>query len=647
VSALVNRLVVDLAPFPMKNTPGLAPVVKYFLTFWEPNLPVVLLNRPSFLIPPPEWSFDLGTFYNICHDYTIEVGMPAIVKKFTPEQIALLKRDGATDEDIRELEASLDPVTWSESYLTDPDVGKTKFECRDQFKALLRDGSLNRAARVGRQQGKTVHMCVDILHCAGINQHAVILIFVPEKKNMNRMLEIMQNLIRGSELRTSYRLGTRKKLRDALEPEYDYEIKASTGSVIRFFFMKQRPDKARGQTATHIYVDEAEYLPDKAWPVINGIIKGNPNIPIWASSTPSGLEDTWFRQFCDKCADPKNKNGAEYHLPSTLEKNWPQIEARLRELIFDEVTWKLEVLAEWAEAKGAVYKGSAIDEALMRGALAGRYLTMEELRQTLEYERGSKYLGVDWNNPQNGVRIIEICTMFGRPWVTRHESISYAEYTQSRSVERIVNLYKEGKHLVISVDSGYGETQIELLQKELPKVGGEPSKLLNIVDSTKKEKMVVEYDSPETGGRRRNTIVVRVKTKIVGLLAKYLEESLVLPKEEEGKRDGLIKELRNFRRKGYQRDGGFEYTDNTHSLSALQFCVHGYDIFSNSLQMRPQSAHLNIQTAELYDVVRESRSVQAAQNVARIATGSLGPIRGGQSRSRTAGLYGGTRRTLL
>lgn len=940
----------------------------------------------------------------------------------------------------------------------------------------------------------TVHLCVDILHTAGTHVRSTILVFVPEKKHMNRMLEIMSNLLRGTDLQGSFRMGTTKRIKDSLEPEYDYEIKASTGSVARFFFMAQKPDKARGQTGSDIYVDEAEYLPEKAWPVINGIIKANPNIPLWASSTPSGLEDTWFRNFCDRCSDPKNKNGTEYHLPSTLEKNWKEIEARLRDLFYDEVSWKLEVLAEWAEARGAIYKKEIIDEAIERGAIAGRFLPLEEIRSMLEYERGDKFLGVDWNNPQNGVRIVEITTMFGKPWLTRHETITYNDYTQLNAVHRILELHKEHKYAIVSVDAGYGEcvhkdtlinipegvkrigniekkdivmahtgvfqevtgkvvradkkdayriipskcvptitssthpflvyqttdrfndskfsedalkwkrvdainkekdfiaipkseysgstsqslvvdikeligsdkgfryddthvwydnsyhvrersyyskqeiasitgasistvqrirknikegcplnniqqelyteyqklfdnypvlikhkryinilsedfqviygwylsegncnpssieisqannhnqedfdrlikssielfgvsnislyprkdkrknasditrlfvygkiisrtfetiggklapnkhiyfpllkypaslgtlvkhifvgdghtssngfeisitsfhliyqlrqilidcgilpslynipprnlrclsqirldvsgnsnvmnkfviftglkyvnrertnrrkyiemeqymlvpiskleyigkmsglvdievkdsrsfcgngialhnTQIELLQKGFINNGVDPANLLNVVDSVKKEKMIIEYISPETHARKRNEVTVRIKTKIVGLVAKYLEQDLVLPRVEDEYKTGIIKEIRNFRRKGMTRDGGFLYSDKTHSLSALQFCVHGYDKFISSSNRQTSLSHDSMRTNDLTEVLQAKYQKAVATHAIAVGTFSNRHKR----KTRTTGLsYGGTRRSIL
>jgi intein/homing endonuclease len=488
----------------------------------------------------------------------------------------------------------------------------------------------------------TVHMCVDILHLAATKSNATVLIFVPEKKNMNRMLEIMKNLLTGSPIESSFSMGRKMRVKTKLEPQYDYEISSTSGSVVRFFFMAQKPDKARGQSVTHIYIDEAEYIPEKAWPVITGMFKKDPNIPTFASSTPSGLEGTWFREFCDACSKPGSVRGSEYHIPSTVEKNWPEIEIRLREVIFDEVTWKLEVLAEWAEARGAVYKKELIDSAIERSQLMGFYLDTTEIRNTLDYKHSKKFLGVDWNNPQNGTRLIELALINDKLWLTRHEKIAYEKYTQTVAVDRIIELHRHAKYEFISVDSGYGEVQIELLHQKMNKSDGDIGHILNIIDAGKKEKMVIEYENPG-GGVRKTKVDVRAKTKLVGLVTKYLEFMLTIPKDEAEVKDGIVKELRNFKRKESLREGGFVYSENTHSLSALQMCIHGADKYLSNFRGIENVAYDNMESNELRNIVKTSKAM-STERVATIIS-NRSSVAG---RNRTSGLGNGyTRRTIL
>ena len=512
----------------------------------------------------------------------------------------------STEEERIFIQEADDPIAWAENHLFDPDIGEDPFVVKKMFYNLLRDPRKDRAGRIGRQSGKTVHMTIDVMYTASWETHAVILVFIPEKKNMNRILEIMSNLLRRSDLRGSFVMGGKREKKDNIEAEYDYEIRVSSGSVIRFFFMSHNPDKARGQRGTHIYIDEVDYLPEKAFPVILGILKSNPSIKIWASSTPIGLENTWFREFCDTCADPKTEDSVEYHMPTTMEENWPEIERRLKAVIFDEVTWKLEVMAEWAESKGAVYKKMLIDRSIERSVIAGAYMSAEDLMNTLEYESSPRILGVDWNNPQNGVRLVEIAEMFNQtPWVTRNEKIAYETYTQLAAVERIIELHKVCNYAKITVDAGFGETQIELLHKKLVEMGQDPRFLLVVVDSGKKEETVIEYEAPESGARRQETISVRIKNRLVGLLAKYIESSLVFLQEDDITKDGLVKEVRNFRRKSPNRESGFMYTETTHSLAALQLAVYGYDMYVNEGRRSSHSPGESLGYGDLTSLVRQ------------------------------------------
>lgn len=431
----------------------------------------------------------------------------------------------------------------------------------------------------------TVHLCGDILHVGHFNKNQIILVFLPSKKNMDRMLEIMNNMLRTSDLKHAFTMNKTdgRGKGNEIAPKYDYEITCANGSVIRFFFMQNNPDKARGQTARGaLYIDEAEYLPIKAFSVISGILKANPDISVWASSTPSGLTDTWFREFSDRCKDNNNLNGIEFHIPTYLESNWDEIEPRLRAVIFDDVTWKLEVEAEWATAKGAVYKKEMIDDAIERSLMGHNYLTKTSIMDTMQYIRAPKFIGVDWNNPQNGVRIVELARMglTGQDlfWVVRNEIISYEQYTQSRAINRIMELFDEYGYRIISVDAGHGEYQIERLTQELVQRGREPHDILHVVDcNSGSEEVMIEYKSPLDGGIYREPVKIRMKDRIVNLVSKYLENNLALLKEDDMDKAGIVPEIRNFLRKETSLRGGFVYSDKTHSLSALQICIHGIE----------------------------------------------------------------------
>lgn len=495
-------------------------------------------------------------------------------------ELVSVARETGNEEAISIIEEADDPVLWAERHLRHPDTGEGNFRVKRQFYNLLRSSHKDRAVRVGRQSGKTVHMLVDILHTLIFSKNVVITVFVTSIPLMNRMITIMTNLIRGTDIEPLITKKQRKRSTgQKLEETYDHAVHVENGNKVYFFAMNKEPDKARGQYATHVYVDEADFMPQAAWPVITGILKRDSSIKLWASSTPSGISGSWFERFCKKCRLDSYTQGAEFHIPSTIDDEWELIEPRLRASIHDEVTWALEVLAEFVEPKGAVYKKETIDHAVERWDEITHGAYPDSVVETAEYRQAMKFLGIDWNTPQNGVRIIELATMWGALLLTRSITVAYEEYTQIAAVRKIVELMEANNYSLISVDEGYGATQIELLKVELSTRGYDVNRIINVVDSNRTEEIAVEYVSPyDHQTKRREYMRVKTKYRIVGLLAQYLETELALPPTEDREK-GVINEIRNFRRKGKSGDGGFLYSENSHSLSALQIAIHGYDKF--------------------------------------------------------------------
>ncbi len=564
-------------------------------------------------------------------------------RRYTEEQLKVIMNKVHDNDALNIILESDNPILWAENHLSDPDTGENKIKIKKAFYDVLLSRSKNRALRVGRQFGKTVHMVVDMAHTAYFNKNIVIYVFIPNKKQLNRILEIFGNMLRNSDIADAFSMGNsgkKKKKKSSIEAEYDYEIQCASGSSIRVFLMGQNPAKARGQSMHGngaIYIDEVEYLPEKAFGVITGLVKGGPNTPIWASSTPSGLPDTWFRIFCDNAVALNNDEAKEFHLPTTLDENWPVIEKRLRSVIFDEVTWKLEVLAEWADAIGAVYKKDIIDKAIENSKIFDQYFTMEELRVTQEYQDADKFLGVDWNVPQNGVRVIEVAKMFDKFFITRHEIISHEQYTQIYTVQRIMELYKQFNYKTISVDAGYGATQIELLHAELNKINKNPEQILTVVDSVKKVKRTLS----ESDDNARIELDIRVRHYMVNLLGIYLENKLALPIEEDV-RQGLVAEIRAFKRKKSQNEfGGFEYSDNTHSLSALQICIYGIDEYYRKDTVEENNDIINIESVLMSNVI------QSIQNKREHVATNNSIWRRTLHNNRTGGLDGSNRRRII
>jgi hypothetical protein len=209
------------------------------------------------------------------------------------------------------------------------------------------------------------------------------------------------------------------------------------------------------------------------------------------------------------------------------------------------------------------------------------------------------------------------------------------------AVQTIMSLYYKNNYRIMSVDSGYGSTQIELIHKELVASGKDPADVLNIVDATRMETVVIRYTSPLSGSRRTEEISIRMKNKLVGILAKELEDRLVILEEENGMNDGLVMELRNFRRKSANLiNSGFQYTDQTHSVSALQLCLHGYMACTGKVVRDADATARSMKSETIYRVLDRSKTERKAVFIHT----SLGR----SSHSRTEGLgIGRSSRHLL
>lgn len=563
--------------------------------------------------------------------------------KYCPNREKLARQtEKLDDEFLRNISDS--DIMWDEVTAVTPAGEQQTYAIQvDETHNLITDNIISH---------NTVHMCLDILHTAYHSKNAVILVLVPEKKLMNRMLDIISNFLRKSDIKNEFWRNTtaNKKARTSSKPEegsglesaYDNEIVVGNGSShIRFFFTGNNPDKVRGQTGTHIYIDETEYHPEKLQPVVQGILKANTRIFLSCLSTPRGIIGSWFYNFCTTCADPENHFGEEFHLTPEMDPNWPELEKVLRTVIFDDVTWALEVRAEFRNALGAVYKSELVDEAVARSKIGSGYFSSEAILNSIEYQGYRKILGVDWNNPQNGVRLVEINEINGKPWVVRNEIISFSQYTQTLAVKRIMELYDECRYDAISVDVGYGATQIEMIISELEKRGiNDPDKILFTVDSVKKEDIELKYTDPGTGRELTREFKMSVKQILVEVVAKYLERGLTILKEED-RPQRLCAEIKNLRRKdGVQK---FTYEGGGHSLSALQLGLYAYDkVKKRDSEPRPGVTVVVSQDVTLKDIVRGNTFTPGVTFSSRVF-GNVGRTTG----KRTATLDGGQRRASL
>jgi len=145
----------------------------------------------------------------------------------------------------------------------------------------------------------------------------------------------------------------------------------------------------------------------------------------------------------------------------------------------------------------------------------------------------------------------------------------------------------------------------------------------------------------ESDDSARIELDIRVRHYMVNLLGIYLENKLALPIEEDV-RQGLVAEIRAFKRKKSQNEfGGFEYSDNTHSLSALQICIYGIDEYYRKDTVEENNDIINIESVLMSNVI------QSIQNKREHVATNNSIWRRTLHNNRTGGLDGSNRRCII
>jgi hypothetical protein len=195
--------------------------------------------------------------------------------------------------------------------------------------------------------------------------------------------------------------------------------------------------------------EEAAYIEEDSFKsVISPILYTTPEVKLTAFSTPAPFRNTFY-QYCKE-----NPIYKEYHYNYKVLPWWKQIEQERENLTEDQ--WKTEYLAEFPEGDAGVYKPSYIDRALKT------YLYSE-----IQPHMMWRYvMGVDWNE-KHGAEIVVIGynPLTRRYQVVEAECIESSEFTQLKSVDKVIELNKKWRPSFVYIDSGNGSTNAELLRK--------------------------------------------------------------------------------------------------------------------------------------------------------------------------------------
>lgn len=391
-------------------------------------------------------------------------GIPA-GGKYLPQHdrlLAKLEQDEGRpleEDEISDLVAAYDPITWADRYL---DWKPRKSIKDEEYQSdILRCSSKRKVLRCGRRLGKSETMIVwalfrlynfsplqkrwDAHQKEWTKGFSTILFLAPYLSQVKDFFtRIREYIAAHPELAAEVKT-------DVSTPFYRLELKSGM-KILGFSAGSSGASSLRGQKADFIVLDEMDYLDQESIDTTMALLMEHNDVEMIAASTPSGRRE-YFYEFCMDRMDFK-----EFFYPSMCNPSWgPRMEAELRGMYRTETAWKHEIEAEFGEAATSVFQFKYLEAAM------SRYLYKNQLRR----DDCTYAMGVDWNDTENGtkIRIVEWDHFTKRIRAVAHSTVQKAGWTQTSAVQEMIRMNREWNCDYIYVDAGYGATQIEVLRK--------------------------------------------------------------------------------------------------------------------------------------------------------------------------------------
>jgi len=507
--------------------------------------------------------------------------------------IKIQKTNRFSEEEFSNLVINSTPSAWAETYLYDPDKKEKKLNLIPKQKEIIDDISNLKCLRMGRGWGKSLTMSCFILWDCMTEDNVKIFIYIPGKTQLQRIYEILENMIENSpDVKASIEIN--KKQNSALnkKDEIEHTVNFKNGSKIIFFLTDSKIGKIRGQhNPKRIIVDEAHYIREEAFEAIVGVITNMEDPWIWMSSTPRGKFGNFYKF-------SQEQNVQEYHVPSWESPFWtPAKEEAARAFVTSEAQYLREFGAEWGSEDDTVYSDIDIDEALLKSSMVFgnlvlkqknekyRFLDSEQLWDFYNSKRNGLFIGVDWNTPNVGAKIIFLVSYsvagINEIAVAKVETIKHEEFSQLYATQRLIDIVKTYKPDKIYADVGYGASQAEMIKSY-----GDSHPELNLDNIFRsidfKSSVEIEtYSLNKVGqyNKEPEKIKVRCKNFMISLISKHLKsKTMVLPKFEDFP-DGLIEDLRSFKLDRIGENGEPVYSKpkkGQHKHMALALACYAY-----------------------------------------------------------------------
>lgn len=514
-------------------------------------------------------------FCSRCKDYYCDLYKSKLTRKEFPpkcegdiaQNIQRLLDSGEIDEEDAEYLLYRDPITFA--------AAEFNWVPRWYQKEMLRCSSQKKIVRAGRRVGKSVAMAVKIVHVLYTHSNYNILVICPYQSQVKRVFDIIR-----TDLMTNSISFNESVVRDNTSAPQVIEL--ANGSKVTGFSSGAKSGgkstQIRGQDAHAIFLDEMDYLSEDDFEAVLAILASHPDCLLWASSTPTGARSQFF-----EWATRKDLGFKEFHFISSESPSWTaDTEEFLRER-YSEAGYGREFLAEFGDETMGVFKNSDINASLVN------YDYKE-----CEWNPNLKYImGVDWNET-SGVHIVIVQLSGGGPGgvtykIVVKEVVEKQMFTQHKAVERIISLDAHWHCKFIYVDAGFGNTQIEMLQKfGMENPATRMHKRVKPVAMQSK----ISIRDPVTGQEVKKD----AKPFMVGIAARQVEmRRCVLPRHEDtsvnlneegeiAQQVGIVQQMRNFRVEKLSKFGmptysqGFEHTLTAWMLALMGFFMEYSDI---------------------------------------------------------------------
>jgi len=369
------------------------------------------------------------------------------MRKFTREELSKIKPKLSPEEYIQLVHYSF-PSTWAETYLVNPKDLTKGIKLREYQRSILDDPSSKKILRLGRQVGKSLCICIGSLHKCSIVPQSKILIICPFDRQVKNLFEQQRYFIDNSKYLKEKILAITKQ---------PHEIIFNNGSTIKGFTAGSssggKGDAVRGQQASDLYVDEADYVVAEAMESIQATMMAYAKDPfIWLSSTPTGRRSYFYDAYYSgqyKC----------WHYPSSISPDWtPEKEALFR-ANYSTAGYQHEFEGEWGTSEAGVFPLWALER-----INENSNIEIDGTTKPYSYsdadgiakKHKTLVVGVDWNKTW-GTRII-LCSVTNKHqlYVLKKWRIDQSEFTQHEAITKIMEINEQYSPAYIFVDTGYG-----------------------------------------------------------------------------------------------------------------------------------------------------------------------------------------------